>query len=451
MADSTSQPHPTKKIRSCSSSESTAPNTNTTSNTTFDETTAATVLDAVRRYDADATKRVNDIQTELACAKDDVVSAMESLKRAHERLGRMEALAAESAISAKAAREYRIKWEMQLIGKKGLGIGDTAAASAANLVGAALLLSAAEENDEDPRRVVSFAFPQHHTTHLPSHGHALYDTSPATEETGMSSALNPPPPHHHHHAHHQQRHNPNSIRRKRIRVSEHGWGVYEGQLDALGEPHGHGSITWENGGKYDGEWIDGKANGIGIMHYGNGDKYEGGWKDGCRCGMGTHHFKDGGVYKGQWRNAAPDGQGKMTLKNGSHYEGAWKDGKWHGHGIVRPVNGGEWEGTFHMGKCTIGTLRRPNGELEIGRYDSVNPDDVKEGVWWSIDRETIWIVEEGQKKAQIDLDTALEIVTKIGVPLPTELQQRVHAAQTDAEAPPIPPLHAAWLPVKSEE
>mmetsp|Transcript_11675 Transcript_11675/g.25570 ORF Transcript_11675/g.25570 Transcript_11675/m.25570 type:complete len:381 (+) Transcript_11675:92-1234(+) len=376
-------PPPAKKIRSCSSSESTP-------NLALDEATATTLLDAVRRYEGEATSRTNDANAEVASAKDDVLAAMETLKRAHERLGRVEAVAVEAAKSARAAHDYRSKWELQLIGKKSA----TAALSAA-------------ENDEEEKHV-SFAVPQHHHH---------------TEATSSSASSS------------QRR-----SRRKRIRVSEHGWGVYEGHLDSLGEPHGRGTVTWENGGKYDGEWIDGKANGIGTMDYGNGDKYQGGWKDGCRFGEGTHHFKDGGVYEGQWRNAAPDGQGKMTLKNGSHYEGAWKDGKWHGLGIVRPVNGGEWEGTFHMGKCTVGTLRRPNGELEIGRYDSVNPDDVKAGVWWSIDRRTIWIVEDGQKKEQIDESRALEMVAQIGVPLPMELQQRAPPVKTETLSP-----------VKSEE
>lgn len=351
-----------KKIRSCSSSESTP-------NMPADEATANALLDAARRYEAEATRRNNDVQAEVACAKDEVLAAMEALKRAHERLSRVEAVAGEAAKGCRAAREYRAKWEVQLTGKKSVAVAMLAAA----------------ENDEEQKHV-SFAMPQHHSS-----GEAA--------ASSVSSG---------------QR----KIRRKRIRVSEHGWGVYEGHLDHLGEPHGRGTVTWENGGKYDGEWVDGKANGHGIMNYGNGDRYEGGWKDGCRFGHGTHHFKDGGVYEGQWRNAAPDGQGKMTLKNGSHYEGAWKDGKWHGVGIVRPVNGGEWEGTFHMGKCTVGTLRRPNGELEVGRYDSVNPDDVKEGVWWSIDRRSIWIVEDGQKKEQIDQHRALELVAEIGVPLP---------------------------------
>ncbi|KAL9184278.1 hypothetical protein ACHAXT_002364 [Thalassiosira profunda] len=374
-----------KKIRSCSSSEST-PNPAAP----LDEAASANLLDAVRRYEAEAARRSDGARAEVACAKDEVLAAMETLKRAHDRLSRVEATAAEAAKGHRAAQEYRTRWELQLIGKKG------PAAVAAAL--------AAAEHDGDQNKHVSFAVPQH----PPHHQFSSTDATPSSVSSGGRK-----------------------VRRKRIRVSEHGWGVYEGHLDHLGEPHGRGAVTWENGGKYDGEWVDGKANGRGVMDYGNGDRYEGGWKDGCRFGMGTHHFKDGGVYEGQWRNAAPDGHGKMTLKNGSHYEGAWKDGKWHGRGIVRPVNGGEWEGSFHMGKCTVGTLRRPNGELEVGRYDSVNPDDVKEGVWWSIDRLTIWNVEDGQKKEQIDEARAMEIVARLGLPLPADLQQHLQPLKSE--------------------
>ena len=339
----------------------------------MDAAAAATLLDAARRYESEASRRQNDAQTNVTRAKDDVLSAMEILKQAHEKLAQCEAVAAEAEQSCKAAQDYRNKWEAQLNPnwKKSAFSSDS--------------------QNEDDQKHVSFA-PQHED---------LAGSVSVTSSSGQRK----------------------KVRRKRIRVAEHGWGVYEGLLDSLGEPHGRGTVTWENGGHYEGDWADGKANGHGIMQYGNGDRYEGGWKDGCRFGQGTHHFKDGGVYEGQWSNAAPHGLGKMTLKNGSHYEGYWKDGKWHGNGIVRPVNGGEWEGTFHMGKCTVGTLRRPNGELEIGRYDSVNPDDVKNGVWWSIDRTQIWVIEDGQKKEQIDEAGAASIVQNIGVALPDELRE----------------------------
>ena len=214
--------HPAKKIRSCSSSESTPI-------LTLDEATANTLIDTVRRYEAEATRRSNDAQTEVTSAKNDVLVAMDTLKRAHERLARVEATAAQALQSAKAAQDYRSKWELQLVGKRGSsGPGGG-------------------ENDDDQKHV-SFAVPQHQ--HISS-----------AEATTSSTASSP----------HGQR----KVRRKRIRVSEHGWGVYEGHLDSLGEPHGRGTVTWEHGGKYDGEWVDGKANGHGIMNYGNGDRYEG--------------------------------------------------------------------------------------------------------------------------------------------------------------------------------
>mmetsp|Transcript_150 Transcript_150/g.380 ORF Transcript_150/g.380 Transcript_150/m.380 type:complete len:417 (-) Transcript_150:451-1701(-) len=403
------QPPSAKKIRSCSSSESTNPPTAAAAILHPEDVSA--LLDAARRYETEATLRHTQAQAEVSSAKDEVLASMEIVRRAHERLGRAEALEAETRKSSLAAKEYLARMESRYL-KSGVGVvvggGKTIKAAAAHLATSAHFpgvstgaAAGGEENDEDQKHV-SFA-PQH----------------PLIEPTPSSGSVES-----------SQR----KARRKRIRVSEHGWGIYEGQLDTLGEPHGRGTVTWENGGKYEGEWVDGKANGHGVMHYGNGDRYEGHWKDGSRFGMGTHQFKDGGVYEGEWRNAAPDGHGKMTLKNGSHYEGCWKDGKWHGPGIVRPVNGGEWEGHFEFGKCTVGTLRRPNGELEIGRYDSVNPDDVKEGVWWSIDRHSIWCIEDGLKKEQISPERALEIATKIGVALPHEVNVPLQAAT----APPAP-------------
>jgi len=370
-------PLPTKKVRSCSSSEET-PVISHSSNEPTPATPLppATILEAVHRYETEASRRNSEAQAEVACAKEDVLASMETLKRAHERLGRVEAVAEAAAQSWKIARDYVAKWEVQLN-------------PSAEKVSSALEVGG--END-DHNKHVSFA-PLHHA----GEGEL---TSTSVGSSGQRK-----------------------VKRKRIRVTEHGWGVYEGYIDSLGEPHGRGTVSWENGGKYSGEWQDGKANGHGTMDYASGDRYEGHWKDGTRFGHGTHYFKDGGVYSGQWRNATPHGNGRMTLKNGSHYVGSWKDGKWDGPGIVRPVNGGEWEGSFELGKCTIGTLRRPNGELEIGRYDSVNPDDVKEGVWWSIDRQSVWSIVDGEKKEPIDGMQASEIAKTLGLTLPREVVQ----------------------------
>jgi hypothetical protein len=341
---------------------------------------ATSILEAARRYEYEAILRNNEARSRLAVAKEEANSAMDAVKRTHDRLREAEHAVEATAQSCKAAREYVSQWEAKF--------PDTAAKLPP--------IFTPTEHDEHTNKHVSFA-PQHSSLEPSCNASAgsLSGSAPGASR---------------------------KIRRKRIRVADHGWGTYEGTLDSLtGEPQGRGTVTWENGGKYSGDWVDGKADGHGVMDYSNGDKYEGDWKEGSRFGHGTHHFKDGGVYCGQWRNAAPDGQGKMTLGNGSHYVGAWKDGKWHGHGIVRPVNGGEWEGIFAFGKCTTGTLRRPNGEIEIGRYDSVNPDDVKEGVWWSIDRTSICSIVNGDKIEDIDADGAAEIARRLGIELPREV------------------------------
>ncbi|KAL3786138.1 hypothetical protein HJC23_010712 [Cyclotella cryptica] len=353
----------------------------------YSPTVAAAIIEAARRYEYEAIRRNNEARARLEIAKEDVDSAVNAAKRAQDRLRDAEQTAAAAAQSCKAAREYVAQWEEKF----------------PEIAARITPVAAAAENDDHSNKHVSFA-PLHSSL-----GHSHEEGVPSSAASAGSLSASTPG---------TQR----KIRRKRIRVAEHGWGTYEGMLDSLtGEPQGRGTVTWENGGKYSGDWVDGKAHGHGVMDYSNGDKYEGDWKEGSRYGHGTHHFKDGGVYCGQWRNAAPHGQGKMTLGNGSHYVGAWKDGKWHGHGIVRPVNGGEWEGVFACGKCTTGTLRRPNGEIEIGRYDSVNPDDVKEGVWWSVDRTSIWSVVNGDKVEEIDVQEAMEIANRLGIDLPKDV------------------------------
>ena len=79
-----------------------------------------------------------------------------------------------------------------------------------------------------------------------------------------------------------------------------------------GKYHGHGTYTYPNGDKYEGDWILGKRNGKGIYIYGKGewegDKYEGEWKNGNKNGHGTYIFGEG-----EWE--------------GDKYEGEWKKGK----------------------------------------------------------------------------------------------------------------------------
>ena len=45
---------------------------------------------------------------------------------------------------------------------------------------------------------------------------------------------------------------------------------------------GWGTQVWPDGGKYEGEWLNNRANGKGQFWHADGDIYEGNWKDDSR-------------------------------------------------------------------------------------------------------------------------------------------------------------------------
>ena len=131
--------------------------------------------------------------------------------------------------------------------------------------------------------------------------------------------------------------------------------VYKGDIEN-GVPNGLGVVIHPDGGKYEGEFKDGKNHGQGTftsfwviyegefkdgkIHQGtetflNGEKYVGEFKDGKRHGQGTHTFGkgkwEGDKYEGEWKDGYRHGQGTYTSSNGDKYVGEWKDGgMWNG-------------------------------------------------------------------------------------------------------------------------
>ena len=54
----------------------------------------------------------------------------------------------------------------------------------------------------------------------------------------------------------------------------------------------------------------------------------------------TFTFSDGGKYVGEWKDGKMNGQGTDTSADGAVYVGEWKDGKRNGHGtFTTPVKG----------------------------------------------------------------------------------------------------------------
>lgn len=146
-------------------------------------------------------------------------------------------------------------------------------------------------------------------------------------------------------------------------------GMYSGAiLVTEGLPHGKGTMNYESGRVYSGQWVSGQWHGKGKLLNANGDTYEGDfvydarhgkgvykWDNGDvytgdfsldkREGKGRFCFHNGNVYEGEFVDGVFEGYGKYTFEDG-YYEGEWKDGRYHGDGELRYSSGGKYVGEF---------------------------------------------------------------------------------------------------------
>ena len=65
---------------------------------------------------------------------------------------------------------------------------------------------------------------------------------------------------------------------------------------------GEGTFKYPEGGKYEGQWKNGKKYGWGIETLPCGEKYIGTWRHGKRNGKGVETFSDGQKYAGNWQD-----------------------------------------------------------------------------------------------------------------------------------------------------
>ena len=96
-------------------------------------------------------------------------------------------------------------------------------------------------------------------------------------------------------------------------------------------------MTYADGDKYVGTWVEGKMNGQGTYVYADGDKYEGEWREDKRHGKGTVTYRgqDGSIveqYQGDWHEGKMHGFGRYVYADGGVYEGQWSEGKMSGRG-----------------------------------------------------------------------------------------------------------------------
>mmetsp|Transcript_22475 Transcript_22475/g.57448 ORF Transcript_22475/g.57448 Transcript_22475/m.57448 type:complete len:502 (+) Transcript_22475:14-1519(+) len=104
-------------------------------------------------------------------------------------------------------------------------------------------------------------------------------------------------------------------------------GTYKGDLDEIGERHG-----------------------MGTLFYNTGDRFEGQWVHGVKQGSGSYYYATGDVYKGDFHHDRMHGQGKFTMQSHEFYEGEFSDGRRHGQGQRRTRDGKTVEGTWWRNK-----------------------------------------------------------------------------------------------------
>ena len=98
---------------------------------------------------------------------------------------------------------------------------------------------------------------------------------------------------------------------------------YIGQV-LNGVPEGKGTIYWNEGSRYEGDWKNNKKEGKGILYWSSGNRYEGEFKNGAYDGKGIMYYTDGDRYEGEWKKDNKEGKGIYYFNNGNRYEGDLK-------------------------------------------------------------------------------------------------------------------------------
>jgi hypothetical protein len=132
---------------------------------------------------------------------------------------------------------------------------------------------------------------------------------------------------------------------------------------------GKGTMTWPDGRTYEGEWKNNKQNGDGMEITADGSKYIGNWADGVKDGKGTSVSSIGRRYQGYWKNDKQNGEGLMTWPSGQKYLGKWKDGIRSGSGVSIWATGEKYDGLWKDDKQNgFGTYYYTNKQVYEGEW-----------------------------------------------------------------------------------
>ncbi|MDE7479480.1 MAG: hypothetical protein K2M91_16350 [Lachnospiraceae bacterium] len=138
--------------------------------------------------------------------------------------------------------------------------------------------------------------------------------------------------------------------------------------------HGKGIQEWTFGSRYEGDWVNDQREGTGTHWFSEDDKslrlkYEGEWKDDMRHGTGRMEWTYGLVYEGDYLNDYRYGKGVLTYPedddgNREKYEGNWINSEWYGTGTLLYKDGSKYEGSWINGhRYGTGTFYDSSGNV----------------------------------------------------------------------------------------
>ena len=131
--------------------------------------------------------------------------------------------------------------------------------------------------------------------------------------------------------------------------------------------NGPGTISYENGDLFDGNFLDGQIV-DGTITFNDGTMYIGEFFEGQFHGTGTYTSDDGSKRRGTWSYGKLNGPCEIYNNDGTTiYIGEVLDGQFHGKGTFTSPNGSKWTGNWNNGDRAEGNFN----------YDNVyNPQDV---------------------------------------------------------------------------
>lgn len=153
---------------------------------------------------------------------------------------------------------------------------------------------------------------------------------------------------------------------------EHRIATLEG---GAGQPDGQGSVTFQDGAKYIGEFRNDRFNGQGTLTTPDGSSIYGEWKDGDPYRVSGVDIQPEGIKEvGSWNYDGTKCGGIITWKGGQEYNGDWKivhggTDLPDGNGSMKYPDGRKYVGQFHDGKMDgTGKMTYPDGKVEDGQW-----------------------------------------------------------------------------------